>query len=70
MKTDLLHYEPALDVLSAENNFGFKVEENIIVNYSRNADNLILTPHIAGSTLDSMHKTSNFILSEINYFIN
>ena len=60
----------ALDVLSEENNFGFKVEENKIANYSRNADNLILTPHIAGSTLDSMHKTSDFILSEINYFIN
>jgi lactate dehydrogenase-like 2-hydroxyacid dehydrogenase len=70
MKTDLLHCKVALDVLSEENNFGVKVEENKIANYSRNADELILTTHIAVSTLDSMHRTSVFILSELKYFIN
>jgi D-3-phosphoglycerate dehydrogenase len=53
----------ALDVLCGENT----VWENSsdILNYARNKENLILTPHIGGCTYDSMEKTEIFVAKKL-----
>ena len=51
----------ALDVLEGEPN----VEGNELLEYSRNNDNLIITPHIGGNTHESFEKTEKFIANKI-----
>ena len=45
----------ALDVLSGENKKGF-LDNNKLVEYAKSNENLIITPHIAGLTIDSETK--------------
>ncbi len=57
----------AIDVYKNENTNDKEVKK--LVNYSRNNDNLILTPHIAGSTLDSVITLQKHCLDKIeSYF--
>ena len=57
----------AIDVYKNENTNDKEVKK--LVNYSRNNDNLILTPHIAGSTLDSIITLQKHCLDKIeSYF--
>ena len=51
----------ALDVLSSENKPDF-LNDNPLVKYSQNNDNLILTPHMAGLTFDSEIKAQTAAL--------
>jgi D-3-phosphoglycerate dehydrogenase len=36
-------------------------EQNILVQYAKMHDNLLLTPHIAGSTYEAMHEAGIFV---------
>lgn len=57
----------AIDVYKNENTNDKEIKK--LVNYSRNNDNLILTPHIAGSTLDSVITLQKHCLDKIeSYF--
>ena len=51
----------ALDVLEGEP----EVAGNELLEYSRNNDNLIITPHIGGNTHESFEKTEKFIAHKI-----
>ena len=57
-----------LDVI--QNEFEDNVSKNILVNYSKNHDNLFISPHIAGLTYDSERKAAEFSLKNINKFFN
>ena len=54
----------AVDVLSTENQKNHP-RVNPLVNYSKNHDNLIITPHIGGSTHESMEETVKFVLKKL-----
>lgn len=51
----------ALDVIDGEPDIG---RDHPLVQYARNHDNLILTPHIAGNTSDSLAKAEAFIAAK------
>jgi D-3-phosphoglycerate dehydrogenase / 2-oxoglutarate reductase len=53
----------ALDVLSNENSHSLK--ENALVAYARQHNNLIITPHIGGCTVESMKKTEYFLAKKL-----
>ena len=53
----------ALDVLSNEQNLNLK--KNKLILYAKKNDNLIITPHIAGATLDSFNKTQEYIVKKL-----
>ena len=57
----------ALDVLADERET--KEEKNPLVTYAATHNNLILTPHIAGATYDSMHATEDFIAHKVVNFL-
>ncbi|MBX2808791.1 MAG: hypothetical protein KTR20_09190 [Cellvibrionaceae bacterium] len=54
----------AVDVLVDEMKPHF-LQNNPLVDYARNNNNLIITPHIAGVTAESWEKTENFIAEKI-----
>lgn len=60
----------ALDVLPGENT-GIKnwAEDDPIIKYSQENDNLIITPHIGGATLTSMSNTEKFMAQKLVRFI-
>ena len=49
----------ALDLVSNENSNG--MGDHPLVSYAREHDNLLLTPHIGGCTVESMEKTEVFM---------
>lgn len=53
----------ATDVLSYENN-SKKRKENPLLSIVDYVDNLIITPHIAGATYESMQKTEKFVIKK------
>lgn len=53
----------ALDVLSGENSAG--MSEHPLVKYAQTHENLIVTPHIGGCTVESMAKTEHFLAQEL-----
>ena len=55
----------AIDVLSGEFDADFNCETNQLVEYARTHDNLIITPHIGGSTKDAWAMTEEAILENI-----
>lgn len=57
----------ALDVLAGEQSSG--MAHDALVEYARHDSRLIITPHIAGCTLESMEKTENFIAEKIAAFL-
>lgn len=58
----------AVDVLSTENTSSHP-HSNKLIEYSRTHDNIIITPHIAGSTFESMSMTGNYIVEKILKFL-
>jgi D-3-phosphoglycerate dehydrogenase len=61
----------ALDVLEGEFDPDFDLESNPLIKYSRSHDNLIITPHIGGSTRDAWHLTQRYVIQlAIDYFEN
>jgi D-3-phosphoglycerate dehydrogenase len=58
----------AIDVLEHEVRFQSKKVESLLLNYLNTHDNLIITPHIAGSTYESMIKTALFIETKVLIF--
>lgn len=59
----------ATDVLSNETSFKDKKVESSLRDYALKNDNLIITPHIAGSTYESMERTAQFIEEKVLSFI-
>ncbi len=53
----------ALDVLSQESASG--MEHHPLVQYARTHNNLLITPHIGGCTLESMEKTEIFLAEKL-----
>jgi D-3-phosphoglycerate dehydrogenase len=53
----------ALDVLCGENSDG--MEDHPLVAYARAHDNLLITPHIGGCTVESMEKTELFMATKL-----
>ncbi|WP_051294939.1 NAD(P)-dependent oxidoreductase [Maridesulfovibrio bastinii] len=53
----------ALDVLAEEIHDGSK--NSPLLSYAIKHDNLIITPHIGGATLDSMHNTEEFMVKKL-----
>lgn len=54
----------ALDVLEDEQNLENLFQKSLI-RYAENHKNLLITPHIGGCTLDSMHKAEMFIVQKL-----
>ena len=48
----------AIDVIHDEQNFN---KNNPLIKYSKNNDNLIITPHLGGATYESWQMTEEFI---------
>lgn len=59
----------ALDVLEHENLAHGISSEHPLIKYARSNQNLLLSPHIAGSTIESMEETSSFIAQKIKEFL-
>ena len=53
----------ALDVLSQEDARG--MENHALVRYAQTHDNLLITPHIGGCTIESMEKTEVFLAEKL-----
>ena len=51
----------ALDVIENEHNFS----SSPLIKYAQENDNLILTPHIGGSTYESFEKTEKFLANKL-----
>ena len=58
----------AIAVLSNERSI-INGEQNPLVRYSKNNENLILTPHIAGATYESMAKTELFMVNKLKHYL-
>lgn len=57
----------ALDVLDGE--FAAMRVENPLVSYARTHDNLLVTPHIGGCTIESMEKTERYMAHRLRDFL-
>jgi len=55
----------AIDVMKSEEASGKFLRYNPLLTYAKNHDNLIVTPHIAGTTEESLEKTQVFIAQKI-----
>lgn len=56
----------ALDVLEGEH--AHSIKQNPLIGYARANRNLLITPHIAGATFESMEKTELFIAQKLRSF--
>ena len=54
----------ALDVISKERD-NMSSEKKVLVEYANKHDNLILTPHLGGATIESMEKTEIFMAKKL-----
>ena len=59
-----------LDVLRNENKSKNWLMAKKLWEYARNHSNLIITPHIGGATIDSMHKTELFLAKKLLGLLN
>ncbi len=57
----------ALDVLEEEYNGSIK--NSPLIEYAKLHENLIITPHIGGATIDSMDKTELFLVQKLEKFV-
>jgi D-3-phosphoglycerate dehydrogenase len=57
----------AVDVITGERQLQF--DENELLAYSRQHQNLLITPHIAGATVESMAQTEVFIARKVSEFV-
>ena len=55
-----------IDVISGEQQE--TLEDHLLINYARKHENLIITPHIAGCSVDSQRKSAQFALDVLNSF--
>jgi D-3-phosphoglycerate dehydrogenase / 2-oxoglutarate reductase len=64
----------AIDVFEGEFQKDFsesyKLFKHPLLEYARTHENLLITPHIAGSTLDAWEKTEGFVISKMLDFLN
>jgi len=61
----------ALDVLADETSTSKDwLKQSLLWKYSQNNDNLLLTPHIAGVTTESVEKTNLFIIEKLKNHLN
>ena len=58
----------ALDVVSSETSQDRNAID-ILINYADHHDNLLITPHIGGATIDSMHATEVFMAEKLKDFL-
>ena len=59
----------ALDVIDGEFTPSFNPKTNPLIKYARSHSNLILTPHIGGSTVDAWRETHLCVINKlIKYF--
>ena len=66
MKTKKVKYA-ATDVVRDEQNLSIK--KNKLIEYSKKHNNLLITPHIAGLTIDSERKAAEISINNlINFF--
>ena len=56
----------ALDVIKGEQNTN--LNDHPLIKYARSNENLIITPHIAGLTIDSQGKAAEFALKQVDKF--
>ncbi|MCK5605187.1 hydroxyacid dehydrogenase [Candidatus Pacearchaeota archaeon] len=56
----------ALDVLDGEFEMGFSNNTSVhpLVQYSKEHDNLVITPHVGGSTEDAWHLTQRYVITQ------
>ena len=54
----------ALDVISDETQSN-RLTTNSLIDYARSHQNLLLSPHIGGATIDSMHATEIFMANKL-----
>ncbi len=59
----------ALDVLEGEFVPGFQVSSHPLVAYAREHDNLLLTPHIGGSTIDAWRETERRVIEQSQAYL-
>lgn len=59
----------ALDVVSGERGIGGGKGVPPLVEYARAHDNLLITPHVAGATRESMEKTEIFMARKLSEFL-
>ena len=59
----------AVDVLADERDDGDWQGKSPLLQYAKQHENVIITPHIAGATLDSMESTENFIAKKCLRFM-
>jgi len=52
----------AIDVLDGEYEPGFRAADHPLVGYARSNSNLLITPHIAGSTVDAWRETQRRVI--------
>jgi D-3-phosphoglycerate dehydrogenase / 2-oxoglutarate reductase len=60
----------ALDVVTGETVGGHIHRNNPLIQYARTHDNLLITPHLAGATYESMAKTEIFMAKKLKIFLN
>lgn len=76
-ENDLLHYlenghirGAAIDVLTDEITTDKTwLETNQLIKYSRTHNNLLITPHIGGCTIDSMHATEYYVAQKFHHYL-
>ena len=56
------------DVISGEQEEG--ISSHPLIQYSKNTKKLLITPHIAGATVDSQYKAFKFALDKVDDFFN
>jgi D-3-phosphoglycerate dehydrogenase / 2-oxoglutarate reductase len=59
----------AIDVIENETQANHINESHQLIAYAQKKDNLLISPHIAGSTNESMIKTADFIAKKIIYYL-
>jgi D-3-phosphoglycerate dehydrogenase len=54
-----------LDVLDGDSSWGKRVKNNRIINYFKKNNNLIITPHLGGNTLEASNKTKELLIKKL-----
>ena len=55
----------AIDVLNGDAGWGDRTKENDLIEYAKENDNLIITPHMGGFGLGSIHRTREFVTKKL-----
>jgi len=51
--------------LRGDSSWGKKIQNNKMINYFKKNDNLIITPHLGGNTLEASNKTKELIIKKL-----